>query len=122
MDDDGYVYIVDRKKDRIVSGDENVCSIEVENAISGHPSVLVTAVIGVPDDHWREAVTAVVVPRPGHELTEQGLIEHCQKRIARYKVPKKIVFASELPKSGAGKILKREIRQKFWKGQQRLVH
>ncbi len=121
-DVDHYVYIVDRKKDMIVSGGENIYSIEVENAVASHPSVLEAAVIGVPDEHWGEAVTAVIVPRAGHRLIEDEIIDHCRERIARYKVPKRVVFRESLPKSGAGKILKRAIRDEFWTGETRFVH
>ena len=122
MDEDGYLYIVDRKKDMIVSGGENVYSVEVENALYGHEAVLECAVIGVPDEKWGEAVKALVVLRPGHEATEADLIEHCGGRIGGYKAPKSVDFADSLPKSGAGKILKRELRETYWQGQERRVH
>ncbi|HET7038187.1 MAG TPA: long-chain-fatty-acid--CoA ligase [Thermomicrobiaceae bacterium] len=122
MDEEGYVYIVDRKKDMIVSGGENVYSIEVENALANHPAVLECAVIGVPDDRWGEAVLAVVVPRPGRQPEHEELIDHCRRQIAGYKVPRAIVLADSLPKSGAGKILKREIREQYWREESRRVH
>jgi long-chain acyl-CoA synthetase len=122
MDKDGYVYVVDRKKDMIVSGGENVYSVEVENALASHPSVLEVAVIGVPDDRWGEAVLAVIVARGGQIPTADELIAHCRDLIAGYKVPKGVAFADALPKSGAGKILKREIREQYWREEERRVH
>ncbi|MEM1434768.1 MAG: AMP-binding protein [Pseudomonadota bacterium] len=124
LDDAGYLYLVDRSKDMIVSGGENVYSIEVEEALYRHPAVLEAAVFGVPDDRWGEAVHAVVVPRGGHEaVAAETLIAHCRELIAGYKVPKGIDFRAEaLPKSGPGKVLKRELRAPFWKGQERSVN
>lgn len=121
-DADGYVYIVDRSKDMIISGGENVYSTEVENAISAHPDVLECAVIGIPDDRWGEAVHAVVAPRPGSSLSAEELREYCKSLIAAYKVPRSVDFVDALPKSGAGKILKRELREKYWVGFTRAVH
>lgn len=113
MDDDAYVYLVDRAKDMIVTGGENVYSTEVEDALYRHPAVLEAAVFAVPDDHWGEAVHAVVVLRSA--ATGAELIEHCRATIAGYKVPKQIVLRDEpLPKSGAGKVLKRELREPYW--------
>jgi long-chain acyl-CoA synthetase len=113
QDDDGYVYLVDRAKDMIVTGGENVYSTEVEDALYKHPAVLEAAVFGIPDDRWGEAVHAVVVPRSPIEANE--ILEHCRSLIAGYKVPKSIEFRSEaLPKSGAGKLLKRELREPYW--------
>jgi len=121
LDEDGYLYIVDRKKDMIVTGGENVYSIEVEDALAGHPAVLECAVIGVPDARWGEAVHAVVALKPGQEATAEELIAHCHERIAGYKAPKSIAFTEALPKSGAGKILKRELRERHWAGEARRV-
>jgi long-chain acyl-CoA synthetase len=122
MDEDGYVYIVDRAKDMIISGGENVYSIEVEEAIAAHPAVLEVAIIGVPDDAWGERVHAVVVRRPGQTLEEAGLRAFCRERIAGYKCPRTIDFVDALPKSGPGKVLKRELRARYWGGHARLVH
>ena len=120
MDDEGYVYLVDRAKDMIVTGGENVYSTEVEDVLYRHPAVLEAAVFGVPDAHWGEAVHAVVVPRA--EVTEGELIEHCRAAIAGYKVPKQIELRAEpLPKSGAGKVLKRELREPYWAGRESRV-
>jgi long-chain acyl-CoA synthetase len=115
MDDDGYLYLVDRAKDMIVTGGENVYSVEVEEVLFRHPAVLEAAVFGVPDERWGEAVYAVVVPRSG--ITSDELVHHCRQAIAGYKVPKRIELRSEpLPKSGAGKVLKRELREPYWAG------
>ena len=113
---DGCLFLVDRLKDMIVSGGENVYSTEVEEALYRHPDVLEAAVFGVPDERWGEAVHAVVVPR-GPGITADALVAHCRSLIAGYKVPKRIDVRDEaLPKSGAGKILKRELREPFWVG------
>jgi long-chain acyl-CoA synthetase len=119
QDDEGFVFLVDRAKDMIVSGGENVYSTEVEEALYRHPSVLEAAVFGVPDPQWGEAVYAVVVPRTP---VESGVLAaHCRSLIAAYKVPKTIELRSEpLPKSGAGKVLKRQLRDPFWAGTARV--
>ena len=117
MDDEGFVTIVDRLKDMIISGGENVYSAEVENAISLMPGVGEVAVIGVPDERWGERVHAIIVPKPGAQLTADAVMEHCRARIAGYKCPRSVDFrATPLPLSGAGKILKRELREPYWKG------
>jgi fatty-acyl-CoA synthase len=108
-DEDGFFYIVDRKKDMFISGGENVYPLEVEGAIYQHPAVSECAVVGVHDDKWGEVGKAVVVLKPGATLTAADLIEHCRTRLARYKVPKLVEFRDSLPKSAAGKILKREL-------------
>ncbi len=111
MDDDGYVSVVDRIKDMIISGGENVYSAEVENALASHPAVAASAVIGVPDDRWGERVHAVVVLREGVDAPRADeLREHVAARVARYKAPRSVEFLEALPVSGAGKILKRELR------------
>jgi long-chain acyl-CoA synthetase len=122
MDEQAYVYLVDRAKDMIVSGGENVYSTEVEDVLYRHPAVLEAAVFGVPDARWGEAVYAVVVPRPDAPVTEDDLLAHCRAAIAAYKVPKAIELRTEpLPKSGAGKTLKRELRAPFWAGRETMV-
>ncbi|MFR9802118.1 long-chain-fatty-acid--CoA ligase [Pseudonocardia sp. RS010] len=122
-DELGYVYIVDRVKDMIISGGENVYSAEVENVLYTHPDVLEAAVIGVPDDSWGERVHAVVVPRPGAEPAVEDLVAHCRSRLGGFKVPRSVDFrADALPKSGAGKILKRELRAPYWAGKDRGVN
>jgi long-chain acyl-CoA synthetase len=120
LDADGYLYLVDRAKDMIVSGGENVYSTEVEDVLYRHPAVREAAVFGVPDPRWGEAVHAVVVPRS--TVTEEELIAHCRAWIAGYKVPKRIELREEeLPKSGAGKLLKRELRAPYWEGRESMV-
>jgi long-chain acyl-CoA synthetase len=122
MDADGYIYIVDRLKDMIITGGENVYCTEVENALYSHPAVLEAAAFGVPDERWGERVHAAVVLRPGSEACEDDLIEHCRRRIAGYKLPRSVEFhAAALPKSGAGKILKRVLRQPHWEQLERQV-
>lgn len=124
LDEDGYLYLVDRSKDMIVSGGENVYSTEVEEVLYLHEAVLEAAAFGVPDEKWGEAVWAVVVPREEfHNVDPQEIIGFCRARIAGYKVPKGIDIRHEpLPKSGPGKVLKRELRAPFWDGQDRSVH
>jgi acyl-CoA synthetase (AMP-forming)/AMP-acid ligase II len=114
MDDAGYVFIVDRVKDMIVSGGENVYSAEVENAVAKHPAVAACAVIGVPDEEWGERVHAVVVLKPGQTTTAEELREHAKTMISGYKAPRTAEFVEALPLSGAGKVLKRELRAKYW--------
>jgi len=122
MDDDGFVFIVDRVKDMIVTGGENVFSAEVESVLSTHSAVAEVAVIGVPSKQWGEAVHAIVVLQQGAEVSEQALIAHCDGQIANYKCPKGITFRNEpLPLSGAGKVLKRELREPFWADSDRQV-
>jgi long-chain acyl-CoA synthetase len=113
-DDQNFYYIVDRKKDMIISGGENIYSTEVENAIYSHPAVLEAAVIGVPDRTWGEKVHGIVVLKPGHNAGADEIIANCRKLIAGYKVPRSLEFIEALPKSGAGKILKRALRELYW--------
>jgi long-chain acyl-CoA synthetase len=123
VDAENFVYIVDRAKDMIISGGENVYSTEVENALYEHPAVLEAAVIGVPDERWGEAVLAIVVPREGMSATEHEIMEHCRGLIAGYKCPKQVVIRAEpLPKSGPGKILKTDLRAPYWQGRERQVN
>ncbi|WP_280498796.1 AMP-binding protein, partial [Nocardia cyriacigeorgica] len=122
MDEQGYVFIVDRIKDMIITGGENVYSVEVENAVAAHPSVAACAVIGVPDDQWGERVHAVIVRQPGAELDSDTVREHCKSLIANYKIPRSVAFVDSLPVSGAGKILKRELRKEFWSESAPAVH
>jgi acyl-CoA synthetase (AMP-forming)/AMP-acid ligase II len=110
VDEEGYLFIRDRLKDMIISGGENIYSVEVEAAVSSHPDVLEVAVYGVPHPHWGETVKAVVVRRPGSALTAEELLDHLADRLARYKRPRLIDFADDLPKTGSGKILKRALR------------
>jgi fatty-acyl-CoA synthase len=115
IDDQGYVSIVDRKKDIIITGGENVASIEIEKVIYEHPSVLECAVIGVPDAHWGEVPAALIVLKPGTALDVAELIDHCRSKLAHFKVPKHVRFVEALPKGGTGKILKRELREAYAK-------
>jgi long-chain acyl-CoA synthetase len=121
MDENGFIFIVDRLKDMIVTGGENVFSAEVENALSSHPDVAMCAVIGIPSAEWGEAVHAVVVVKAGAASTADELIAHCKARIAGYKAPKSVEFRAALPLSGAGKILKNELREPFWQDSSRRV-
>jgi acyl-CoA synthetase (AMP-forming)/AMP-acid ligase II len=122
IDSEGYLNIVDRKKDAIVTGGEVVYSTEVENALYEHPAVLEAAVVGVPDERWGEAIKAVVVLKRGQTAAAEELIAHCQERLARFKSPRSVEFVSALPRTGTGKIAKREIREPFWAGQAKRVH
>ncbi|MEO8298307.1 MAG: long-chain-fatty-acid--CoA ligase [Burkholderiales bacterium] len=122
MDEDGFVFIVDRIKDMIVSGGENVYSAEVENAIAKHPAVAQSAVVGIPHEKWGEQVHAVVVLKPGQSVAEADLIAHCKTLIANYKCPRSVEFRTELPLSGAGKIMKNKLREPFWQGKARSVN
>ena len=121
MDDEGFIFIVDRMKDMIISGGENIFSAEVENAIAAHASVASCAVIGIPDPKWGESVHAVIVAKPGSSATQDDIIAHCKALIAGYKCPRSITFVDALPLSGAGKVLKVKLREPFWNAQQRNV-
>jgi len=120
-DKKGYIYIVDRKRDMVVSGGENVYPREVEEIFYQHPSVKEVAVIGIPDPYWVERVHALVVLKEGSSVTSEELIDFCKKRMARYKAPKSIEFVDSLPKTPSGKILKREMREKYWAGLDRKI-
>lgn len=122
MDEDGYIYIVDRLKDMIVSGGENVYSKEVENAVSSHAAVRECAVIGIPDPTWGEAVHAVVVLKDGHTATAESVVAHCRTRIAGYKCPRSVEFRDALPLSPTGKVVKPVLREPYWAGQARRVN
>ncbi len=123
FDEEGFLYIVDRVKDMVVTGGENVFTTEVENAMISHPAVQDVAVIGIPHADWGEAVHAIVILHPDQQVTEQALLDHCRERIAGYKVPKGVTFREEpLPLSGAGKVLKTELRKPFWEGRDRQVN
>ncbi|MGY1810000.1 long-chain fatty acid--CoA ligase [Blastococcus sp. SYSU D00669] len=122
MDDGGYVFLTDRIKDMIISGGENVYSVEVENVLAQHPAVATVAVIGVPDETWGERVHAVVVPAAGQTVTLEELRGFCADRIAGYKTPRSMELIEALPVSAAGKVLKRELRKPHWENQERSVH
>jgi acyl-CoA synthetase (AMP-forming)/AMP-acid ligase II len=121
VDDDGYLVISDRKKDVIVSGGENVSSIEVEDALTAHPAVREVAVIGIPDEKWGELVTGLVVT-DGSDVSAEDLIAHCRTRLAGYKCPKRIDFVAELPRTATGKLQKFKLREPFWTGHDRQIH
>ena len=119
VDEDGFIFIEDRLKDMIISGGENIYSIEVERALAEHPAVTDVAVIGVPDEKWGEAVKAVV--ELDGDATEKELIEWCRERLARYKCPKTVDIKDELPRNPTGKIMKKELRKQYWEGRDRAV-
>jgi acyl-CoA synthetase (AMP-forming)/AMP-acid ligase II len=121
MDEAGYVFIMDRSKDMIISGGENIYPREIEEVIIKHPSVREVAVIGVPDPAWGEAVKAVIVVKPGMSLSQDEILDFCAKWIARFKKPKSVDFVPELPKNAYGKIMKRELRARYWQGRDRSV-
>ena len=121
LDDHGYLFLVDRAKDMIVSGGENVYCTEVEDVLYRHQAVLEATVFGIPDARWGEAVHAVVVTR-GETLEAEEIIAFCRKTLGGYKVPRSVEFRTEeLPKSGPGKVLKRELRAPYWEGRERAI-
>lgn len=120
-DEDNYFYIVDRKKDMIISGGENIYPAEVEKALYNHPAVAECAVIGVPDDRWGEAVKAFVVQREGHPVSENEIIDFCKKNLASYKKPKTVEFVKNLPRNPQGKVLKAVLREKYWSNHERKI-
>ncbi len=122
IDREGYLNIVDRKKDAIVTGGEVVYSTEVEYALYEHSAVLEAAVVGVPDSRWGEAIKAVVVLKEGHSVTAEELVAHCQERLAHYKCPKSVDFVAALPRTGSGKLAKKEIRDPYWVGHAKRVN
>jgi acyl-CoA synthetase (AMP-forming)/AMP-acid ligase II len=115
FDEEGFLYIVDRKKDMIISGGENVYSLEIENVLATHEKILEAAIIGVPDELWGETVRAIVVPKPGETLTEKEVIDFCAAKLAGYKKPKSVIFIDGLPKTDSNKILKRTLREQYGK-------
>jgi acyl-CoA synthetase (AMP-forming)/AMP-acid ligase II len=121
MDEDGYVFLTDRKADMIISGGENVYPKETEDALYQHEAVAECAVVSAPDPRWGEIVKAVVVLRPGKTATEEELIAFCKERLAGYKCPKSVGFWGKLPTSIIGKVLKKEIKAAFWQGHDRQV-
>ena len=113
MDEDGYVYIVDRKNDMIISGGVNIYPREIEEVLYEHPAIDEASVLGVPDEHWGEIVKAVVVLKEGYKATEEDIISFCGERLASFKKPKSVDFWDTLPKNSFGKILKKDIRKKY---------
>jgi long-chain acyl-CoA synthetase len=121
VDEEGFLFLTDRINDMIVSGGENIYPIEVENVLGAHPEVVESAVIGVPSERWGETVKAVVVRSEGGAVSEDELIDFCRERIAHYKCPTSIDFADTLPRNPSGKLLKRELREPYWAGQERSI-
>ena len=121
IDADGFVYLLDRKKDMIVTGGFNVFSAEVETAVLTHPDVVQCAVVGTPDPHWGEAVTAVVETAPGSDVSPADVIAHCRALLSGVKCPKRVEIWAQLPRNAAGKILKREVRDTFWQSRSRRI-
>jgi acyl-CoA synthetase (AMP-forming)/AMP-acid ligase II len=122
VDEAGYVYILDRVKDMIISGGENIYSREVEEALYKHPAIADAAVIGVPDEQWGESVKAVVVLKEGHKATEEEIIDFARKYLAGFKRPRSIEFVNSLPRNLSGKVLKKVLREPYWKDRDRAVH
>ena len=122
IDDDNFVNIQDRKKDVIISGGENVSSIEVEDALFSHPAVAEVAVIGVPDEKWGETVKALVVLTAGADADEHALVAHCRDRIAHYKCPTSVEFRDELARTATGKLQKFKLRAPYWEGRDKQVN
>jgi long-chain acyl-CoA synthetase len=122
MDEDGYFYLVDRKKDMIISGGENIYSREVEDVIISHPAINEAVVIAVPDPHWGESVKALVILREGMTCSEKEIIDFCKNRLSSYKKPKSVEFWNNFPKTATGKIKKSEIREKYWVGHTRKIN
>jgi acyl-CoA synthetase (AMP-forming)/AMP-acid ligase II len=121
IDEDGYLFIVDRKSDMILSGGVNIYPAEIENVIFNHPAVLDVAVFGVPDEKWGEAIKAVVQLKEGQKTTEEGILQWCEENLSRIKKPKSVDFMDELPRDINGKIYKRQLRDKYWEGRKTKV-
>jgi acyl-CoA synthetase (AMP-forming)/AMP-acid ligase II len=122
LDDQGFLYLVDRKKDMIISGGFNIYPIEIENCLNSHPAVMESAVVGIPHDDWGEAAHAEVVLKEGAKTSQEELINFCKQHLARYKAPKTIAFVDKLPVNSIGKLLRREVRKKYWREQMRQIH
>ena len=110
-DEEGYIYVVDRKKDMFISGGENIYPAEVERVIAAHPAVAEVSVIGIPHEKWGETPKALVVPNEGERLTKGGVVRHCREHLAGYKKPTYVAFVDELPRNAAGKVLRRELKR-----------
>ena len=122
LDEDGYFYLVDREKDMIISGGENIYSREVEDVLFSHPAVADAAVIGVPDDKWGESVKAILVLKEGKKVSEKEIIDFCKEKLSSYKKPKTVEFYDSVPKTATGKIKKADIREKYWIGHTRRIN
>jgi acyl-CoA synthetase (AMP-forming)/AMP-acid ligase II len=116
FDEEGFYYICDRKKDMIISGGMNIYPAEIEAALEHHPAIVDAAVFGIPSEEWGEAVHAVVVTQPGVKLSESEVIDYAREHLAGYKIPRSVAFVDEIPRTGSGKILKRVLREPYWKG------
>ena len=121
MDTQGYLYLLDRKKDMIISGGNNIYPREIEEVLLKHPAIYEVAVIGVPDPLWGESVKAIVALRSGMTVTEEEVNGLCRQHLASYKKPRTVEFVQELPKNAYGKILKRELREQYWQGRKRQI-
>ncbi len=121
MDEEGYVYLVDRKNDVIITGGMSVYSVEVENVLSRHPAVSLAMAVGVPDEKWGELVLGIVVKAEGQEVSESELLEYCRDKLAAYQRPKHIEFYDALPKTVYGKLDKKEVKKKYWEGRERMI-
>ena len=121
LDEEGCLYLIDRVNDMIVSGGENVYPSEVETALRQHPAVADVSVIGLPDSRWGESVKAVVVRRDGQTVTPEELVQFCRKTLAGYKTPRSVDFMDALPRNASGKVLKRELREPYWRGHDRRI-
>ena len=121
VEDGGYFTIVDRIKDLIISGGENVYPKEIENIISTHPAVKEVAVYGIPDDLWGESVCAAVVRNDGQKVDEKDIINFCADKLSKYKKPSRVIFMEELPRNSLGKVTKNNLRQPFWAGRTRRI-
>jgi acyl-CoA synthetase (AMP-forming)/AMP-acid ligase II len=122
LDEEGYLTISDRRKDVIITGGENVSSIEVEDCLFSHPDVSEVAVIGVPSEKWGETIKALVVLAPGARVTEEELIRHCKERLAGYKAPTSVEFRDGIPRTATGKVQKFKLREQYWQGFERQVN
>ena len=122
IDEDGYLVLSDRKKDVIISGGENISSIEVEDTLFSHESVAEVAVIGVPDEKWGETVKALVVLEGSHDVAEQDLIDHCRERLAHFKCPTSIDFRDELARTATGKLQKFKLRAPYWADHEKAIN
>jgi len=121
MDEEGYYYLTDRKKDMIISGGENIYPVEIEQVIATHPKVLDVAVIGVPEKQWGEVPKAVVVVRKDMQATEAEILEYCRDRLAKFKQPKSVDFVEALPRNPTGKVERRILKDKYWKGHDKRI-
>jgi acyl-CoA synthetase (AMP-forming)/AMP-acid ligase II len=122
VDDEGYIFIVDRKKEMLVSGGFNVYPSEVESVLAQHPAVYEVCVVGVPDERWGETVKAVVVLRAGAEVSGGDIMDFCRGRLADFKRPRSVDFVPQLPKNGNGKLSRKDVREHYWRGRERRVN